>query len=127
MTDNEIIKALICHIKGGNAERYADCPLYEKAEDCDIAIPIITLDLINRQKEKIEELEKGELSKAMNFNSDTIKRCSAEAIREFAEEHKKIMRSYLYNDSTDFLMKWCEYETTTDNLVKEFMEGENGK
>lgn len=58
MTDNEIIKALICHIKGGNAERCADCPLYEKAEDCDISIPIIALDLINRQKEKIEELEK---------------------------------------------------------------------
>ena len=124
MTDNEIIKALECCIIGCYAEGCDDCPLYGKVEDCDIEIPIIALDLINRQKEKIEELEKGELSKAMTFNSDTIKRCSAEAIKEFAEEHKKIMRSFLYNDSTDFLMKWCEYETTTDNLVKEMTEAE---
>lgn len=121
MTDNEIIKAL------EQSSNY-DCELCEdKDEDCQYLcegfMADSILNLINRQKEKIEELEKGELSKVMTFNSDTIKRCSAESIREFAEEHKKIMRSYLYNDSTDFLMKWCEYETTTDNLVKEMTEG----
>ena len=58
MTDNEIIKALESCLKGCNAEGCDDCPLYEKVEDCEIEIPIIALDLINRQKEKIEELEK---------------------------------------------------------------------
>lgn len=39
------------------------------------------------------------------------------------------MRDFLYNGSTDFLMKWCEYETNTDILVKEMtkdkMDGES--
>ena len=44
-----------------------------------------------------------------------------EAIREFVNQHKEIMREFLYNDSTDFMMKWCEYETNTDNLMKEMV------
>ena len=121
MTDNEIIKALECCLKGCNAEGCDDCPLYKKVEDCEIEIPIIALDLINRQKEKIEELEKGELSKAMTFNSDTIKRCSAEAIREFAElvkEKRNILFNGIYSD--------LHFSNTIDTLVKEMTEGENG-
>ena len=58
-----------------------------------------------------------------------IKKIRVQAIKDFAEEHKKIMRDFLYNGSTDFLMKWCEYETNTDILVKEMtkdkMDGES--
>lgn len=58
MTDNEIIKALECCLKGCNAEGCDDCHLYERVEDCEIEIPIIALDLINRLKAEIERLNK---------------------------------------------------------------------
>lgn len=44
----------------------------------------------------------------------------SEAVREFVKEHKEIMRSFL-DDDNEFLMKWCEYEVNTDNLVKEMV------
>lgn len=87
MTDNEIIKVL-------EKEADFDCGMCSNngenclCEDCASVISRVALDLINHQKEKIEELEKGELSKAMTFNSDTIKRCSAEAIRGFVKRLK---------------------------------------
>lgn len=111
MTDNEIIKALECCLKGCNAEGCEDCPLYEKVEDCEIEIPIIALDLINRQKSEIERL------KAENEgykHLDTILRTAidkltanikSEAIREFAKKlkycvnyvHSPIGESVLYD------------------------------
>lgn len=100
MTDNEIIKALECCV---NNQYCWLCVLKDREDDC-YNILKSAFDLINRQKADIETAK-------------------AKAIREFAEEHKKIMRGFLYNDSTDFLMKWCEYETNTDNLVKEMTEG----
>ena len=100
MTDNEIIKDLqeeihlIQYVDGS----YSEHASLEMLKGC--------LNLINRQKERIEELEKGELSKAMTFNSDTIKRCSAEAIREFGK----------------FLIDKADIP----DYVKEMTEGENG-
>ena len=44
----------------------------------------------------------------------------SESVKEFVKEHKEIMRSFL-DDDNDFLMKWCEYEVNTDNLVKEMV------
>ena len=144
MTDNEIIKALECCLKGCNAEGCDDCPLYEKVEDCEIEIPIIALDLINRQKAEIEKLQsdqyaidkfardlckermlKGKAIADFEDLQDYIKKEKTEAIREFVKQHKEIMRGFLCNDSTDFMMKWCEYETATDNLVKETTEESN--
>ena len=44
----------------------------------------------------------------------------SEAVKEFVKEHKEIMRLFL-DDDDEFLMKWCEYEVNTDNLVKEMV------
>lgn len=44
----------------------------------------------------------------------------SESVKEFVEKHKEIMRSFL-DDDNEFLMKWCEYEVNTDNLVKEMV------
>lgn len=44
----------------------------------------------------------------------------SEAVKEFVKEHKEIMRLFL-DDDNEFLMKWCEYEVNTDNLVKEMV------
>ena len=45
----------------------------------------------------------------------------SEAVKEFVKEHKEIMRLFLDDDDDEFLMKWCEYEVNTDNLVKEMV------
>ena len=87
MTDNEIIKALICCCRG----IVEDC---EKCSNKDICgktdIVEYILDLINRQKAEIERLEKA--IEMVDFIEDLrekqIKRAKAEAITEFAERLK---------------------------------------
>ena len=44
----------------------------------------------------------------------------SESVKEVVKEHKEIMRLFL-DDDNEFLMKWCEYEVNTDNLVKEMV------
>ena len=60
MTDNEIIKALECCLLSNEQqeERCAECPLYETYEMiCQNLLAYYSLDLINRQKAKIEALQ----------------------------------------------------------------------
>lgn len=81
---------------------------------CDRAV-----DLINRKNAEIERLEKGELSKAMTFNSETIKRCVDEAISEFVERLKERAVPVVIGEKYHFIV------VTTgdiDNLVKEMTE-----
>lgn len=119
MADNEIIKIL-------ENKADIDCDMCcDNNENCDgdyceKIISQSALNLINRQKARIEELEKGELSKAMTFNSDTIKRCSAEAIREFAERLKMAFY-YEFEELIPSIMA-----DKIDEIVKEMTEGENG-
>ena len=121
MTDNEIIKALECCGSETTIMTCGDCPLLDVGKpDCHFSNAKKALDLINRQKARIEELEKGELSKAMTFNSDTIKRCSAEAIREFAERLKMAFY-YEFEELIPSIMA-----DKIDEIVKEMTEGENG-
>ena len=108
MTDNEIIKALECCV---NNQYCWLCVLKDREDDCCY---------INRQKARIEELEKGELSKSMTFNSDTIKRCSAEAIREFSEEVEKELMA---NTDSNGDINSCFVPDIIHRLVKEMTEG----
>lgn len=55
MNDSEIIKALECCSKG-NINDCVDCPFVEQCEK-DESLSGIALDLINRQKAQIEELQ----------------------------------------------------------------------
>lgn len=55
MTDNEVIKALELCIRGDEGDCLL-CPLHD-VEACTYEIEILALDLINRQKEEIEELK----------------------------------------------------------------------
>lgn len=68
-------------------------------------------------------VDKDELLKALKYDRDQYEKGYKDGIRKFAEKQKEIMREYLYNDSTDFLMKWCEYEANTNNLVRGMTEG----
>ena len=116
-TDEEIIKAMECCEKT-TAIGCKDCPLGEErdtGETCVTTLCKNVLDLINRQKAEIEKLEKGELSKAMTFNSETIKRCVDEAIREFAERLKEKHKNHL-------VCNIYVLNNEIDNLVKEMTE-----
>ena len=88
MTDNEIIQALECCIKGCNAEGCDDCPLYEKVEDCEIEIPIIALDLISRQKAEIEKLQT-EIAILKNEEAGVIPVAFGNLIREIKGMEKR--------------------------------------
>ena len=130
MIDNEIIKALECCLKGCNAEGCDDCPLYEKVEDCEIEIPIIALDLINRQKAEIERLKEVNAGLALGLlynvvNNDPVLRkeitavAKSEAIREFAEKMKSTL-SRLEANLSNSAYKYVPL--VIDNLVKEMTE-----
>lgn len=83
MTDEQIIKALeyLIGLSEQNKSSIVNFVHISAIKDA--------LDLINRQQAEIERLEKGELSKAMTFNSHTIKRCVNEAIKEFIAEFER--------------------------------------
>lgn len=97
MTDNEIIKALECCSSQNVLKGCEDCPLNDKKEDCRNILDFKILDLINRQREVIEQLEvqNGKLKKffSVKFDRDEleeivskqIKMYKVELIREFAE------------------------------------------
>ena len=126
MTDNEIIKALECCLKGCNAEGCDDCPLYEKVEDCEIEIPIIALELINRQKTKIERLKFENLALSqkritMVERIDIVNNARNKAIREFAERLKSKIRM-VEADNYVFAVP----AEKINEIVKEMTEGGNG-
>jgi hypothetical protein len=56
MTDNEIINALECCCGGDVGKSCYCCPLYE-VSPCTNVLSKYALNLINRQKERIKELE----------------------------------------------------------------------
>lgn len=62
--------------------------------------------------------EINEITKGIHILKKEIR---AKIIREFVKRHKRIMRKFL-DDDNEFVMKWCEYEVNTDNLVKEMTE-----
>ncbi len=55
MTDNNIIKALKCHIDDDSS--CAECPYFTSDEECLYRLIPETLNLINRQKAKIDSLQ----------------------------------------------------------------------
>ena len=93
MEDNEIIKALECCI----APNCGECPIFNNKEirkvpgRCIVTLEKDALDLINRQKEEIERLEKSFSFDFDNFESEYDSKIKGEAVKEFAErlkEHK---------------------------------------
>lgn len=116
-TDEEIIKALMCHFNEELDEepfQCVDCPLYnDTSPSCTEALKSYALDLINRQKAEIDKLkskhgklceyaEKKEFELA-EINADiswfreakfsrlapAIKEIKVEACKEFAEKLKE--------------------------------------
>lgn len=128
MTDGEIIKALACCVSQKNSCN--GCPMHTM--NCTPRVPMaFALNLINRQKAKIEalqmdnqqlqsdiananmnadhalaeieRLEKHEIQEVMKFNNDTINRVTNEAVKEFAERLRE--RYAEYDDYDDIYAK----------------------
>ena len=137
-TDNDIIKALEDWLKNfeGKAVDYMkisfalDLINRQKAE-------IKALQMDNKQLEtdncnanmncehlqaEIERLEKGSLKEAMTFNSKTIAKATAEAVKEFAERIKE--NTFTYSGEIRIydavMVEWI------DKCVKEMVGAESG-
>ena len=142
MTDNEIVKAMVCCMNDKPCAEN-NCPFYRTVCENDLhAIERYALDLINRQKAEIdnlnielqamrgaansykaeiERLEKGSLKEAMTFNSKTISNIRAEAHKEFAKElNNKGMLPHEINDDYAVGLK------TIDNCLKELVGEDDG-
>lgn len=110
MTDNEIIKALMCCI---NDTKCYDCPydnVGDNPVDCMSVLSIAAFDLINRQKAEIETTKD-------------------KAIREFSENLKCKLAGHKFecNDKTlEEVGNWLIHKVVSDiinDLVKEMTEG----
>lgn len=140
LTDEEIIKALMCHFNEELDEepfRCVDCPLYnDTSPSCTEALKSYALDLINRQKAEIEEL-KNYVNRCKSGKEYWVK-CLLEkpneAIKEFAEKAKENFLNLQYNAKTDRKtvkieelkeqMDWLLHTVaieTLDNLLKEMV------
>lgn len=123
MTDNEIIKALECCTSWGCETSCADCPLHDTG--CLHFNKLgETLDLINRQKATIEQLEKDKESFANSYAKAVARNLTikAEAVKEFAKKFKKIA---IKDKSPMLCIPYYRMSVKTfDNLVEE-MVGEN--
>lgn len=112
MTDNEIIKALECC----RDDTCVSCPICTEGL-CNGGLHKNTLDLINRQKAEILELQKRIINwrADMDYRPDEIK---SEAIKEFA---KRLKENYYFTD------RWGKIipKSTVDSLIKEMTEGKN--
>lgn len=138
-TDEQIAKALECCSGIGDA-KCVDCPYYD-AERCAEASATDAIDLINRQKAEIEELEydrklifdEGEtwqkkandlqveldaMRGAANSYKMHYENARAEAIRKFAERLKDKARMPIGT-----LYGKMVYVEDIDNLVAEMTEG----
>ena len=123
-TDEEIIKALECRTKAVSGVRKCEkCPLYTKFQ-CLYAIKVYALDLINRQKSEIDNLNKqmewltgynGNLINANTALSEENMLAKTEAYKEFAEK----LKSYLLLNKKGE-MSVISFENV-DNLLKEMV------
>ena len=121
MTDNEIIKGLLNCING----RCESCFFFDESDkvtSCEEVGMKYALDLINRQKAEILELQKRIINwrKDMDYRPEQIK---AEAYKEFAERLKAKSVS-LYKNGEEIVSAIPITKEDVDNLVKE-MVGED--
>lgn len=119
MTDNEIIKALECCARLNR--KCNECPLLNDgavSEHCVSVIRCEALDLIKRQRAKIEELSEV-LSDHIRMEYAKIR---AEAITEFAERLKS---EAVEARCCTFLTVVCVSDI--NSILAEMTEGDNGE
>lgn len=121
MTDNEIIKALECCSEAS--------PIANREFTmCGIPSHIVckrALDLINRQRAKIEELSRPLAVELDNFASEYDSKIRAEAIKEIAERLKESKHECGCNYRKKPV--YAVTEDKIDNLVKEMVGDSNAE
>lgn len=120
-TDDEIVKALECCIRGIMCR--GGCPYDDKWdtwEECTSKLANDALDLINRQKAEIESLKE---AYAIYEETTGLKWARAEAVKEFA----KRLKAKLHLDGVVMGCN-CAFveDVQIDNLVKEMTGEHNG-
>lgn len=153
MTDNEIIKALECCSSRKNCEE--NCPYFELKEnffECVLVSTSDAIDLIRRQKEKIDSLEKIQQSNSSTYYKlqcystelqakiDRLKEISTKRFNEFATEYDNAIKAEAIKafaarlqENVTFHIDDCgEFVSYVDcrdirNLVKEMAGAGNGE
>ena len=125
MTDNEIIKALECCVKGLECKNCPANPHKGNYGYCTSLLLKDALDLINRQQAEIERLtaERDAMHQDVIAAEEYAWQCKtakAESIKEFAERLKE---KYL-DDEKIVNMAWVNAIEHIDNLLKELV-GDN--
>ena len=114
MTDNEIIKALEYCLSGKDYDTACmKCPI-EPICESDAILLKYALDLINRQKAKIESLKHRKTE--LQIRNQELQHEKSEAIKEFAENAKKECYA-TYDEVLPSL-----FADIIDNLVKQMTE-----
>ena len=123
MTDNEIIKYMQCVI--GNEVSCSECT-YQKVlpfPSCRMMCAKNALDLINRQKAEIENLQKN-IDGLNIFTTNHIKVVRLQAIKEFADR----LKHFIIPQKADGYTREIVLKRDIDNLVKAMSEeNENDK
>lgn len=125
MTDNEIIKALVCCKACSFPEYCGECPYVEFAtvKGCVDEMLTDVLDLINRQRAEIERLRNTvktdflTVTEKLKLSQSEISEIRAEAIKGFAERLKEKSKKRVSD-----ICGARVYVGDIDNLVKEMME-----
>lgn len=118
MTDEQIIKALECH-KERELETCSKCPLLN-IEGCAYELSQLALDLINRQKMKVIELEDRLDWAEADYNAVDIERIKAEEELEKAKaeierlEKGSLKEAMIFNSKT--------IENATAEAIKEYLD-----
>lgn len=111
MTDNEIIKALECCTKGTTSDVCVDCPL-RTTDICieeENGVLKLALDLINRQKEEIQRLEKEkhDLETQLAINKGAM-RAYREAFEKAHDEAVADFSHFLIDKAKDGSIDICD-------------------
>ena len=124
-TDEEVVKALECCTSSTTSEACNGCPFSETdiCEKMSNALEIYALDLINRQKAEIEELNTNLALAFDNAKNNTIERIREHtirfvAIKEFAERLKRTA----FLPLGTYIAEHIITDSQIDNLVKEMTE-----
>ena len=119
MTDNEIIKALVCCSNScdDGFAKCDECPRFEEGSGCTLRTMKDAFDLINRQKAEIERLLKiiadkedscMGLATQLKITNELLKTAKSEAIKEFAEE----LEYFVLNEDIEVAEPKCkDYES----------------
>lgn len=120
-TDEEIVKALECCLCDN-----LECSQCQNKEldriECD-ELATKTIDLINRQKENIERLNK-KVEELSDVLSDTIRISYAEAKAEASKEFAERIRECCTSNNDLSADAWLSVTTDIDCVLKELCGGE---